>query len=276
MALNIDKTLASPYVQTNNVDGSKRIELPYRQYKTNPIRKDSFINKKGPVICTPYDGKDKLYQKLLETIAPSLLLDSYLDEKAVQKMISQNPKIQEILAKYEVPLDINVDNVKGIKDIHIDSTANYARGIAEKLNLSKADRDTITRGAIFHDYGKILIPASLLNKTGELSPEEKRIVDLHSTLGYELLKTTSLDPKVLEIVKNHHKSLDKGPDYRTQIVSVADIYSALRTDRPYKGTLSKEKSMHILNKYAQMGKIDPELINALNLHDIAGAESANV
>lgn len=265
MDLNIDKTLASPNVQTNRVDGSRRIELPYRQYKSNPIKKDSFV-KKGPVIYTPYQGTDKLYQKLLETVAPSLLLDSYLDEKTVQRMISQNPKIKELLSKYEIPMEINVDNVKGIKEIHIDSTANYARGIADRLNLSKADKDTITRGAIFHDYGKILIPSSLLNKTDTLTPEEKRIVDLHSTLGYELLKTTSMDPKVLEIVKNHHKSLDKEPDFRTQIVSVADIYSALRTDRPYKKTLSRENSMQILNKYAEMGKIDPELINALDLH----------
>lgn len=268
MDLSIDKSLASPYVQTNSIDGSKKILFPYRKYKTNPIEKDSF-KKNAPVIYLPYNGTDKMYQKLLETVAPSVLFDSYLDEKAVQRMISQNPRIREILKKHETPLTINVDNVKDIKNAHINSTVNYSRGIAEKLNLSKADKDTIAKGARFHDYGKILIPKHILNKAGKLTPEEKRIVDLHSTLGYELLKTTNLDPKVLKIVKDHHRSLDRNPDYKTQIVSVADIYSALRSQRSYKETLSKEQSMQILNKYAQMGKIDPEIIKALDLYEEA-------
>lgn len=182
-------------------------------------------------------------------------------------MIAQNPRILEILEKYEIPLEINLSNVKEIKETHLNSTEDYAKGIAEELkqqfNLSKADRDIISKGAIFHDYGKILIPAELLNKAGKLSPEEKRIVDLHSVLGYELLKTTNLDPQVLEIVKNHHRPLDKGSNLNTQIVSAADVYSALRTKRSYKDSMSEEQAMEKLDKYAERGKIDPEVINAL-------------
>lgn len=262
MGLSIDKSGAFPYVQTNSIDGVGKVQFSNKQYHTNPLKPDSFDKKS--VIITPYNASDRLYQKLLETVAPSALLDNYLNEKDVQRMIAQNPKIQEILERHELPLEVNVNNVKGIKDIHINSTDEYARGIAEELNLSKSDRDVISRGAIFHDYGKILIPSSLLNKADRLTPEEKRIVDLHSALGYELLKTTSMDPKTLQIVKDHHRSLDKEPDYRTQIVSVADIYSALRTKRAYKDTMSKAQAMYILNKYAEMGKINPDIINALN------------
>lgn len=261
MGLSIDKSEAFPYVQTNSINSVGRVPFSGKQYHLNPIKPD-FFDKKS-VIITPYSASERLYQKFIESLAPSALLDNHLSEKEVQRMIAQNPKIQEILKNHELPLEVNVNNVKGIKDGHINSTNDYARGIAKQLNLSNSDRSIISKGAIFHDYGKILIPESLLNKTDKLTPEEKRIVDLHSTLGYELLNTTSMDPNVLKIVRDHHRALDKEPDYRTQVVSVADIYSALRSKRSYKTSMSKEQSMYILNKYAEMGKINPDIIKAL-------------
>lgn len=262
MTLGIDKTIASSGVQ--NIGVGNQVQTAGGNYKTNPIKPDSF--KKNPVICTPYNQLDHLYQKVLETVAPSYLLDSYLDEGNVQKMIAQNPRVQEILSKYDVPLEINTNNVKDIKEVHINSTQGYAKGIAEQLNLSNEEKDMISKGALFHDYGKILIPSELLNKTERLTPEEKKIVDLHSALGYEMLKNTSLNEESLNIVKDHHKPFHKRPDYKTQIVSVADIYSALRTQRSYKAPLTVEQSMAILKKYSEMGQIDPILINALQKH----------
>lgn len=265
MGINIDTAMAFPNVQENSGIGAhKRIHNPKGQYKTNPLKPDSFRN--TPVVLTPYNQMDRLYQKLLEKVAPSVLLDTYLDEKAITKMISNNPNIKNILDSHNVPLSINVENVKGIKNAHLYSTESYARGIASQMNLSQAEQETVARGALFHDFGKILIPPELLNKTGKLTPEEKKIVDLHSILGYEMLKSTNLSPEVLEIVKNHHKPLSKNPDLNTQIISVADIYSALRTKRSYKETLSQEQSLNILKKYAEMGKIDPEIIDSLEEH----------
>ncbi len=265
MGINIDTTMAFPNVQENNSIGAGiRVQSPKGPYKTNPLAPDSF--RKPPVVLTPYNQMDRLYQKLLEKVAPNVLLDAYLSENAVTKMIENNPNIMNILKKHNVPLTINLDNVKDIKKEHLYSTESFARGIASEMNLSQAEKDTICRGALFHDFGKILIPAELLNKKGKLTAEEKKIVDLHSTLGYELLKTTNLSPEVLEIVKNHHKPLNKNPDLKTQIVSVADIYSALRTERSYKQTLSQEQSLNILRKYSEMGQVDPQIIEALTEH----------
>lgn len=260
MDLNIDNTIASKNVSISGVEGSSSV--PFAVYrKTNPINPDSF-SKETKTSQRP--TLEQLYQKFLELFAPSTLLDNLLTESAVQKMIKANPAVKEILDKNNVALKVNLDNVKDIKEAHIDSTVYTAKGIAESMGLSMQDIDTVTKGARFHDFGKILIPSDLLNKNGKLEPAEKKIVDLHSQLGYELLKTTNINPEALEIVKNHHKPLNKQPDLKTQIVSVADIYSALRMKRAYKTTLTHDQSMTILRKYAEMGKIDHSIIDALD------------
>lgn len=262
MALSIDRTLP---IQAQSVSfGSIRnVGDPKTSYKTNPFKPDSFQHTE---VVRPYSQSEKLYQKLLEQVAPSVLFESYLNDDAVARMSAQNPRVKDILSKNNVDFNINVDNVKGIKEAHLLSTQGYANGIADKLDLSRHDKNVISKGALFHDYGKILIPENLLNKNGKLTPDEKRIVDLHSALGYELLNTTSLNKDILTIVKNHHKPLEKSPDYRTQIVSIADIYSALRIKRSYKDPMPVAQAMQILQNYAKMGKVDPEIVAALQKH----------
>lgn len=266
MDLSIDKSLASSYVQNNNnIHASRWMPSFSRNSKLpNPIERDYFTRSTGtPTVTNP----------IKETPRVSPSIDDCLNEKSIQAMINRNPKLKEFMSKSN--MEINIENVKDIKDTHLNSTEEYALGIADVLNLSATDKKIISKGAIFHDFGKILIPASLLNKKGELTPEERHIVNLHSKLGDELLKTSDLDPKVLEIVKNHHKSLDKNPSYNAQIVSVADIYSALRTERSYKGVLSHEEAMKELSEYAKIGKINPDIVKALNYY-INKTESAMV
>ena len=207
MSINIDNTLAFQNVQNNSGIGEqKKIHLNKGQHKTNPIRPDAF--QKTPIVIPQYSQMEKLYQKFLETVSPSVLLDSYLNEQAISRMIANNPNVKDILSKHSMPVEISPENVANIKKVHLDTTESYARGIAEQMGLSAQETDIISKGALFHDFGKTLIPTSLLNKTGKLTPEEKRIVDLHSRLGYEMLKTTSLNPKILQIVKDHHTPLN--------------------------------------------------------------------
>ncbi len=259
MAQSIDRILipnkigiVNPFAQPVNFNG---------QYKTNPLKPDSFD--KRELTTNPFSPTAKLYHQLLEAVSSDALLNEYLNENNAQKLLMQSPKAQRILNSHNLKANIDTDNVKKIKTEHIDSTVVYADRIAENLGLSGNDRKIIHKGATFHDYGKILIPHELLNKKATLNADEKKIVDLHSELGYEMLQNTPLEKEVVQIVKDHHKPYNKNPDYRTQIVTAADIYSALTTQRSYKKALSKEESLYILNNYAKMGKIDPEIILAL-------------
>ena len=99
-------------------------------------------------------------------------------------------------------------------------------------------------------------------------------MNIHSTLGYELLKTQNIKSETLELVKYHHQNMQatgypllitgKEPsDIGVQIISTADKYSALREARVYRHKLSRIDSLMILYKEVREGKIHKEVFNAL-------------
>ena len=91
-------------------------------------------------------------------------------------------------------------------------------------------------------------------------------MEKHAKLSYELLKTTDLDDKTLDLIKNHHGHDDSechSSDINLQILSMADIYSALRDKRSYKPALSKDSSLKILYREVEGGKFDQHVYEAL-------------
>ena len=131
----------------------------------------------------------------------------------------------------------------------------------------------LQEAAMLHDYGKVLIPNSILNKQGELTPKEREIMQQHSELGYELLKNKDLNPEVLNLIKYHHQTptgngypaLDNDYTYNTsaQLLNVADKYTALTEKRCYKKALSREEALNIIKQDVDSGLIDETIYNAL-------------
>ena len=132
----------------------------------------------------------------------------------------------------------------------------------------------IQLAAMLHDYGKVLIPKEILNKKGELTPKERSIIELHSELGYELLKQQGgISEEVLNLIKFHHQKPD-GSGYpqkdsmfeynlSSQILEVADMYSALTEERAYHKACTKEEALKIIYKEVENGNISQEVFDAL-------------
>ena len=131
----------------------------------------------------------------------------------------------------------------------------------------------LQEAAMLHDFGKIFIPKEILNKKGSLTPEEKEIMNLHSELGYELLKQKGIKENVLRLIKYHHQT-PSGSGYPAvdsdfqcgidlQILSVADKYSALTEERAYHMALNKEEALNIINEDVNRGLISEEVFLAL-------------
>ena len=126
---------------------------------------------------------------------------------------------------------------------------------------------------MLHDLGKVLIPSKIINKPARLNSKEREIMNIHSTLGYELLKTQHIKEEILDLVKYHHQNLKRSgypvlentnlSDIGVQIVSIADKYSALREARVYRRKLSRIESLLILYKEVLEGKIHKDVYNAL-------------
>lgn len=194
---------------------------------------------------------------------PQQLLRFYAQKDIAQDLLNSNSALKEKLEANGLDAVVHPESITNISTSHLRTTTAYALQIANKMNLSSADKKVLEQACVFHDFGKILIPTEILNKPSELTPEEKKIMDLHAEFGYELLSNTNIDKRVLNLVRNHHMPQAANNDILGQILSVADIYSALREQRSYKAPLSEKEALQILDQKAQNGEVSTEVVNTL-------------
>ncbi len=156
---------------------------------------------------------------------------------------------------------------------HSGRVAEYADRIAMRLGLDAAARNDMRRGALFHDLGKIVIPDAILRKPGALTPEERKIIEEHPVVGNDLLSPMKTMRKTLPVVYHHHERIDgsgypegiSGPaiPMTVRIVTIADIFDALTTDRAYRGALTVDTAFEILVEGVQKSWWDPEAVAIL-------------
>lgn len=153
---------------------------------------------------------------------------------------------------------------------HSTSVSRYSEALARAINLPEHEVERIKIGALLHDVGKIGIPENVLKKPGKLNDEEWEIMKQHPVIGAEkVLEPNEALRDLIPIVKYHHERLDgKGyPEHlkgneiplAARIVSVADAYHALVSDRPYRKGMPIEKACAIL-KEGSGTQWDPDLV----------------
>ncbi len=166
---------------------------------------------------------------------------------------------------------------------HAERVKSYALALAARLGLSAADLDLLRRGAILHDIGKIAVPDAILNKAGPLTPEEMAVIREHPTQGVRMIEPLESVRDVVPLVRWHHERMDgtgypdRLPGERipllVRVLSVADVFDALSSDRPYRSSLPVDVCLSILRKDAVGGGLDPELVEefcGLPPHELKG------
>jgi len=128
---------------------------------------------------------------------------------------------------------------------HYVEVSEFAMDIAQELGLCPFYIAQIGLAAQYHDIGKKYIPEAILSKPGKLTDEEQKVMCTHTTIGYSILKSASTDVGdfTAEVALNHHENYD-GSGYHgkknkeitmaSRIIRVADVVSALTTDRVYR------------------------------------------
>lgn len=158
---------------------------------------------------------------------------------------------------------------------HSRSVSKISELIAKKHGLSYSQINEVRTAAVLHDIGKIATPLSILNKVGKLNNREYDEVKKHSEIGYRILNSSSELRALAPVVLNHHEWWD-GSGYPqgiekenipllSRIISVADAYDAIVSQRTYRPSRSPEEALIEIEKCAGT-QFDPIIVKTFKKH----------
>jgi diguanylate cyclase (GGDEF)-like protein/putative nucleotidyltransferase with HDIG domain len=169
-------------------------------------------------------------------------------------------------------LALAIEAKAGCTPEHIRSIQQYAGTLAEAAGLSDAEVQVVRTAALLHDIGNMAVPEHILSKPEALTPEEFERVKIHPRVGAEILRNVPFGGPVGELVLCHHERWD-GLGYPAglraedipvgaRILAIADCYSTLQADRPYRPARTEAASVAVLKEYAGTA-FDPALVDLL-------------
>jgi putative nucleotidyltransferase with HDIG domain len=148
----------------------------------------------------------------------------------------------------------------------------FSIALCKRLGYSENDIQAFGNGALLHDVGKSMIDPAILNTPGRLTKEQFEIVKQHPVFGENILRQQKVDTSgILDVVRHHHeKRTGKGyPDGLQEdqlsefvrIITIADIFDALTTRRPYKDAMNTFEALKLM-KDEMSGELDQRLFQA--------------
>jgi putative two-component system response regulator len=154
---------------------------------------------------------------------------------------------------------------------HSERVSYYAEMLGQEAGLTAEEREIVHFGGLFHDIGKIAVRDAVLLKPGKLTPEERLEIQRHPVAGRELLKNMRTLEPAMPIVYHHHERYD-GSGYPeglvgeripllARVASIADVYDALTTKRPYRDALTRAHALDVMREEAGKGWHDPALFD---------------
>ena len=156
---------------------------------------------------------------------------------------------------------------------HVDRVSRYTEIIAKELGIAASSARTLRGAARLHDVGKLATPDSILLKPGPLTTTERSVIQLHTLIGYDLLRSSEtefLDAAAV-IALSHHERWD-GTGYPHQlpgtdiplearIAALADAFDSLTRDRPYRPALNFSEALELVRQ-GRGTQFDPDIVDA--------------
>lgn len=211
-------------------------------------------------------GANDFLSKSFDIVELKLKVESLLKLKSA---IDQLESAQNIIKAFVKAVEVKDKYTVG----HAERVSMYAVQIAQKIGLEQQQVKDITIAGLLHDIGKIGISDAILNKPGKLTDEEFAIIKQHPVSGDEICSPIKSFDRIKRIIRHHHEKLNGSgyPDgisgdeinIETRIMTVADIYDALTSNRAYRTSMEKSGAFGILENSVQKGEIDMFLVEAL-------------
>jgi len=154
---------------------------------------------------------------------------------------------------------------------HSARVAAFSLEIADELGYPKDKREGLRRAALLHDIGKIGIEDNILRKSGALNYIEEKQMREHPVIGHQMLKDVAFLRSTLSGIRHHHERWDGAgyPDtlareaipLQVRILSVADVFDALTSDRPYRQAMSVAEATELIT-HESGRQFDPAVVKA--------------
>jgi len=154
--------------------------------------------------------------------------------------------------------------------IHHLETAKFSEMVAKVLGLNQRQVEQIRVAGLLHDVGLLSVPEEIINKPGQVTPDELRILMQHPVMGAQMFRPIHALKEICDILENHHECWDgtgyprglKGEDIplAARIIAIVDAYHAMISDRPYRPAMSKDKAKRVLRNGAGT-QFDPFLVD---------------
>jgi putative nucleotidyltransferase with HDIG domain len=158
---------------------------------------------------------------------------------------------------------------------HSERVAEIADGMAEVLEFDADERRVLRRAGLLHDIGKLAVSNRVLDKPGKLTDDEFTAIKTHPVYSLQILERAPCFTDLADLAANHHEKLDGSGyprglsaddlDLPMRVLAVADIYEALTADRPYRGPLSSQEALAIIDRDVPE-KLDAEARSALGVY----------
>jgi len=167
-----------------------------------------------------------------------------------------------------------VDAASRWTSTHSTGVASTAVALARRLGFSPRELVQMRAAGLFHDLGKLTVPAEILDRASrKLTPQEWSIIRAHTYHTFRILNAIGGMPQITEWAAFHHERLDgsgypfhhEGKDLTlgARIMAVADVFTAVTEDRPYRAGMSREKAVSVLNDEVRRGKLDRHVVSVL-------------
>lgn len=189
------------------------------------------------------EAENLLYQKNLEDMVAQKSKELH---RAMQSIISLLASVVEARDPYTAGHQLRVGNL--------------CAQIAMKLGLPRKVIDSVRTIGYIHDIGKIVIPAEILSKPGQLSTLEMQMIRDHPRFGYEMIAKVDLPDIIGRTISMHHERCDgsgypsgiteKDMPIETKIIMVADVVEAMMSHRPYRPALGLDAALDEIEKNA--------------------------
>jgi putative nucleotidyltransferase with HDIG domain len=217
----------------------------------------------------------------IPALAAQRLFGLYQQERELAKSLAEaNVRLESANISFATALVATLDARDRYTAGHSAAVAIYARDIAQRLGLPDDQQQLAHLCGLVHDIGKIGLAPGLLEKPGALTLEERRQMQEHSAIGEGILAKVDDYGEIATIVRHHHERIDGMgyPDGITgdeiplisKIISVADAYNAMTSDRPYRDAMPSRVARMRLAQGVE-GQFDTTVVAAFEAI-LAGAD----